>query len=266
MRLRRLCSEDDSFQERAKTMETWFTHRGHHPQQVNKAKEKARLTPRQETLKYKTQDNLDRTPFVISHHPNNPPLRQWLAELHGSVLHTSARMRQASPSVPVVGERNCRNLRSLLMPTKLPTPDQDAPGCFKCHKKCIICKDHLQQTDTFTSDTTHATYTIKQHLTCDSSNIIYLLFCEKCKQAQYIGETKNTLKTRFYMHRNHIKQNTGTLVTHHFNQPSHTITNMKCIIIEQIHGASHTVRQTREKKWMDRLKTVTPSGLNIRDK
>ena len=268
IRLRRLCSDENSFQEKTKTMETWFTRRGHQPKHVKAAKEKARMIPRQEALLYKSKEKPDRTPFVVSHHPHNPPLRQWLAELHDSVLHTSARMRQASPTVPVVGERNCRNLRSLLMPTRLPSHDQEAPGCFTCQKRCVVCKEHMLQTDTFTSDTTQETFKIKQHLTCDSSNVIYLLFCSKCKQAQYVGETKNTLKTRFYMHRNHIKQNTGTctLVTRHFNQPNHTVTDMKCIVIEQIEGKSGTIRQSREKKWMDRLQTVTPKGLNIRDK
>ena len=268
LRLRRLCSDEDSFQDKAKTMERWFTLRGHRPQHVKEAKEKARLLPRRDALCYKTKEKADRTPFLITHHPHNPPLRQWLTELHESVLHTSAHMRQASPTVPVVGERNCRNLRSLLMPTRLPTPDQEAPGCYNCNNRCVICKEHMLQTNTFTSDTTHETFKIKQHVTCTSSNIIYLLFCDQCKQAQYIGETKNTLKTRFYMHRNHIKQNSGTctLVTHHFNQPNHSVKNMKCIIIEQMDGKSGSVRQTREKKWMDRLRTVTPNGLNIRDK
>ncbi|XP_076466231.1 uncharacterized protein LOC143297695 [Babylonia areolata] len=73
LRLQRLCSDDDCFRERARTMEAWFTRRGHHPRQVREAKDKARLIPRREALRYKTKNSLDRTPFVVSHHLLNSP-------------------------------------------------------------------------------------------------------------------------------------------------------------------------------------------------
>ena len=43
-------------------------------------------------------------------------------------------------------------------------------------------------------------YQIKSHITCETSNVIYMVQCTKCN-LQYIGETKRRLKERFNEHR-----------------------------------------------------------------
>ena len=103
-------------------------------------------------------------PVIVSHHPSNPPLRSWFTELQTSVLHSS-RMQQALPHPPVLGERNCKSLRSLLMPSILPTPPDADPGCFRCDKcPCIICTSHLVETSTFNSSTTKESFQIRHRL------------------------------------------------------------------------------------------------------
>ena len=146
--------------------------------------------------------------FIVTHHPSSPPLRSWFTELQTSVLHTSRRMQHP----PVLGERNCKSLSSLLMPPILPTPPDADPGCFRCDKRpCIICTSHLVETSTFNSSNTKESFQIRHRLRCQRSNIVYLLYCDTCQQSYYVGETKNTLKTRFYQHRSNINKNTGTL-------------------------------------------------------
>ena len=167
------------------------------------------------------------------------------------------------PLPPILGQRNPPNLRSLLMPSVLPSSLSDSPGCYPCNStRCVMCADHLVEATTVTSHHSGKTFQLRNRLSCNSTNIIYLLYCNKCKNTQYIGETKNALKTRFYLHRSHIKKNTGTLVTKHFNQTNHSIKNMKCIAIEQVHGQGVAARLDRERAWMTRLQTLHPHGLN----
>ena len=243
-------------------MEKWFIDRGHKPSTVKLARSKATNTTRQQALTYKQNTSNNRTPIVINHHPSNPPIRKWLVELTTNVLHGSTRMTEAMPDPPVLGERNTKNLRNLLMPSILPTPPDNQPGCYKCNKKCTICSNHLVETTTFHSMQSKDTFTIRHALSCQSSNIIYVLYCDMCNNSQYVGETKNTLKTRFYQHRSNINKNTGTLVTKHFNQPTHRLDNMKCIAIEKVFHDSLEARLTREEFWMKKLKTNSPLGLN----
>ena len=143
---------------------------------------------------------------------------------------------------------------------------EENPGCFKCQRKqCVVCQEHLQETNTFHSHVTHETFTIRQRFTCDTTNIVYILFCDKCNLSQYTGQSKNSLKTRFYLHRSHITKNTGTKVTRHFNQTDHSLQNMKCIIIEKVHSHTEKARLQREDFWRKKLRTVAPFGLNTLD-
>ena len=239
------------FNARCDEMEGRFLRRGHHLKNVQEARARASNTPRSETLQYKPKQSTNRTPFIVTYHPSNPPVRSWFTELQTSVLHTSRRMQQALPHPPVLGERNCKSLRSLLMPSILPTPPDADPGCFRCDKRpCIICTSHLLKTSTFNSSTTKESFQIRHRRTCQSSNIVYLLYCHTCQQSQYVGETKNTLKTRFYQHRSNINRNTGTLVTKHFNQTDHSIHNMKCVAVEKVHSEKHEDRLRREAFWV----------------
>ena len=104
---------------------------------------------------------------------------------------------------------------------------------------------------------------------CDSQNVIYLLFCQKsCANSQYVGQTKTTLRTRFYNHRSDIKKNKGDkcpLVTQHFNSHNHSLQDMRCMVIEKVFIQSQEARDKRESFWISKMKTLTPYGLNILD-
>ena len=164
----------------------------------------------------------------------------------------------------MLGERNGRSLRSILMPSTLPSVmETNNPGVHKCDAKtCIICKEHLITDSHFTSQNNKTRYTIRHNLTCTSTNIIYLLYCNKCNNSQYVGVTKNSLKTRFYQHRSNINKNTGTLVTKHFNSVNHSLLNLKCLPIEKLFCYNNDARLRRETFWINKLETLTPNGLN----
>ena len=84
----------------------------------------------------------------------------------------------------------------------------------------------LQESDSFKSHTTGAHHKIRGHITCTTSNIIYLISCRICG-IQYIGEMKNSLKKCFYGHRSTVKtQKLDTPVGQHFNLPNHSISDM----------------------------------------
>jgi peptide-methionine (R)-S-oxide reductase len=267
IRLRRLCSEDTSFQQRCEEMEKHFIRRGYKQADITRARKKAQASSRQEALTYKPKKKLTRTPFVVEHNPANPPLRTWFQELQGNIINQSDRMKRVMPEPPMLAERNCKSLRKLLMPSALPVTGKAAPGCKKCLlNRCVVCKDHLVEATTFRSDNTGELFTIRDSLDCESSNIIYMLYCDSCTQAQYIGETQNTLKDRFYKHRCHIRNKSGFCVNvvDHFNQSGHSVQNMKCIIIEKVYTQTREARIKRERFWQQKMQTMCPLGLNSR--
>ncbi|KAL8561484.1 hypothetical protein ACOMHN_011166 [Nucella lapillus] len=265
LRLRRLCSEETAFKRRCHEMVAHFKARGYSYKILKTALEKVSHTSRQETLKYRSKDTAtaSRPPLVVTHNPANPPLRTWTKELHEVMVQSSSEMQKAVPDPPLVAERNCNSLRNIIMPTSLPPSLDDFPGSFRCSKKkCITCSQHLVESARFTSSQTGEIFTIRHRMSCETTNIVYLLYCDLCQNTQYIGETQNSLKSRFYQHRSNVNKNTGTHVTLHFNRPSHTLQNIKCLPIEKVYSDTKEKRLQREFFWMNKLKTVYPMGLN----
>ena len=267
LRLRRICSKNEDFRSRCGQLSKYFLARGYKKSTIDKAIEKSSSKPRSETLKYTEKSKNTRVHFIITHNPRNPPLRQILAEQH-AVLLGNMTMSAAVPDVPVVGERNCKSLRDILMPSVLPLKlNTVSPGSFKCSKGCILCREHFVESGNFTSDRTGEVFNIRHHMTCMVENFIYLLFCNKCKCKQYIGESKNTMRVRFAGHRSDIKlgdKKSGKVphIIQHFCSPGHSLRDMRALPIEQVCRNDTTYRKSREQFWYRKLRTVYPDGLN----
>ena len=199
LRLRRICSKEEDFRMRCEEFSKYFLERGYKKSVIERAVKRASLQPRADTLIYTNKDKGDRVPFVITHIPRNPPLRKILLEQH-KILLDDERMRKAVPNIPVVGERNCKSLRDILMSSVLPIKlNTISPGSYKCDDNCILCREHFVEQTKFSSDKTGETFVIRHHMTCQVKNFIYLLYCSKCKYKQYVGESKNTMRIRFVL-------------------------------------------------------------------
>ena len=148
-------------------------------------------------------------------------------------------------------------------------------GCKLCHT--ISTKDH------FVSSSTHRVYeaVIPENissLNCNSTNVIYLITCRKCKM-QYVGETAQLLRDRIRHHNSCInhpeKDNTCKVLSEHFSKGFCKNATYTVNIIEKLQGTgrdedgvidSAITRDRRkiETDWMLKLRSVFPHGLNDR--
>ena len=113
---------------------------------------------------------------------------------------------------------------------KLPEPtntdqSRSPSGSFWCNKtSCTVCPFIEDGRNQYTFYSTGQTSKIKSHITCETSNVIYIIQCTKCN-LQYIGETKRRLKDRFNEHRRPIMNPfcsyTPTAVSRHFLTSGH---------------------------------------------
>ena len=71
-------------------------------------------------------------------------------------------------------------------------PTSENPGCSKCGH-CRVSCPILQEGTHFESTNTHKKYRVKHELHHDSSMVIYLATCQKCK-GQYVGKSNTPLK------------------------------------------------------------------------
>ncbi|GFN80179.1 reverse transcriptase [Plakobranchus ocellatus] len=117
----------------------------------------------------------------------------------------------------------------------------------------------------FKSSTDGQTYKITQGpLTCNSNNIIYLITCQKCFK-QYVGQTCQTLRSRFYHHRFTIHNDRDTPVAKHFNLIDHNIQHLNIIAIDHLPHSDTISRLNKETFWIHTLKTTEPQGLNMNE-
>jgi len=97
--------------------------------------------------------------------------------------------------------------------------------------------------------------------------LIYLITCKKCSM-QYVGKTTTSLYTRFANHKTDIKHfNTPRgkklPMGKHFNMPGHSFDDISIMGIESIKKKEECVIRKRESFWIKRLRTLSPSGINV---
>ena len=166
----------------------------------------------------------------------------------------------------MIGFRCPPSLRNLLDRAKVPPTNHDSSippiqhRMFRCTSRCT-CQEHILESDSFKSHSTGAHHKIRGHITCTTSNIIYLISCRICGNViQYIGETKNSLKKCFYGHRSTVRTHKlDTPVGQHFNLPNHSISDMILQGIEALANRRKSVRLSREKMWIRRVHTIHES-------
>ena len=120
-------------------------------------------------------------------------------------------------SWPKVSYRRCNNLRDILVRATHRRPPPKTPGAFRCNRsRCKTCPFITEGTTFYTFFSTNEQRQILHHISCSSSNLIYMIQCSRCK-VQYIGESKSQLSDRFGEYRRAMEK----AITHrHIDQPT----------------------------------------------
>ena len=136
---------------------------------------------------------------MVNFNPHLPNIGK-IIKSYSHFIYDSPTLAQIFPKGSIFPSyRRAKTIKELLAGPKgsnYTNNDHSATGCFKCSKKCDLCKNFLKEDKIFYSARTDGYYTIRQHLGCKSKNVIYLATCKKCK-VQYVGSTSNEFKVRF---------------------------------------------------------------------
>ena len=127
----------------------------------------------------------------------------------------------------------------------------------------------MVQTKFFTDKTKKHRFEIRQKTGCKSKDAIYLAWCDKCNDRQYVGKVEaQKAHKRLNKHRNDSKK-VGTIsIDQHFREENHSFKDFRIIIIEEIADQNMTREQvrhtllTREDFWIKKLQTLEPNGFN----
>jgi predicted GIY-YIG superfamily endonuclease len=267
LRIRRICSDDERFLERSEELAKHLIYRGYDKDLIAEAIQRAKQTNRDDLLRYGQKEKVDRIPFILTYHPDNPKVGKIIAN-HWPTVQSSDILNLILPNKPVVAYRRPKNLKDILVRAKLtPIASQNQPSqSGPCgDKRCKTCQ-HMIETKTFTSTVTKEKLNIHgPNKTCKTENVIYLITCKICG-LQYVGETEK-LHKRINLHRSDwmTKKLYRSPVAEHFSSPGHTFSDIILIAIANNHSWSSETRKEKESYWIRRLRTLKPSGLNQED-
>ena len=232
LRLRKLCSKDPDFREKAKEMSTFFMNNGYPSTVINDALQKVINISRQEALKNrKSNQTSERIPLILTYHPLAIPIKKIIYDNFG-ILSSNAKTCQIFSAPPLMAYRRDSNLRDTLVRSNLHN-DNERPGTIACGRSnCKTC-DHVSG-DTKIS-TPSGNFSVRQSFTFSSSCLIYCVRCTRC-QVIYIGETRRQLNNRFGEHLRNVEnkshekeqkiEHSDTNVSRHFNSEGHSTEDM----------------------------------------
>ena len=280
LRVRRICSNISDFRQNSLMLATHFVRRGYPLKLISEALKRAEAQDRptlisrnapSTTPKPKKDNDLSFF-LVITHNPENPPIVD-IVRKNWSLVEKSKTTRFLADANLVFGSRRNKNLSDHLVRASTKTTQTNIipPACNR-RKTCRHCPK-INTSGVLISNHNGRKYQSMKKATCQSSNLIYVITCKTCG-IQYVGQTKNRLLTRFQGHFFDITHNNDTTVARHLNScppnnPS-PLDGFEITVISFIpsHPDSRDAKQHRdreEKRWMHRLQTITPLGLNLMD-
>ncbi len=224
---------------------------------------------------------------ITTYHPQTPPIKDILKKIWLTLL-IDPKLQCVYNQTPVFGHKRHKNLKDILVRSKLTYPPKDpkpkdwiTPSKLCHNNKCRYCPK-LDLSDLIKSTTTGRTFIVLSKISCKFNNLIYLITYKHC-HSQCVEQTMNSIQMMFQKHLKDVEHcsnwtmappsaiaQSQTNVGLHFSQTGHSIHDQQINVLEFIHldpnfATTKPWRETREKFWMHKLKSLKPSGINATD-
>ena len=267
LRIVRICSEPELRNKRLKELKQMLYDREYSPAIVEPAIKRAMSIPRTVALKESTKKikSNERPVFAITYDPRLPDITKILNKHWRAGTQMDSYFQEVFPAPPLAGFRKQRNLQNFLIRAKVESEkgrhiQRSLRGMKRCTKFCSICP-YIKEGKVIRSS--KFTWHIRSNVNCNTSNIIYMIQCNKDKCSQrYIGQSKRSLRQRISEHKGYITSNNQSQPTgEHFSKPGHNISNMTVTIIEKVKQNSELFRKEREHYFINKFNTYY-SGIN----
>ena len=111
LRLRRVCSESDTFESRARELTEHLRKRGYQKQEISLAIERARQQKRENLLSYRPKSESSVLPFVLTYHPDLPKVR-YIVNKRWPTIESSSTLSEIFTERPTMAYRRPKSVGS----------------------------------------------------------------------------------------------------------------------------------------------------------
>ncbi|CAJ0923661.1 unnamed protein product [Ranitomeya imitator] len=279
LRARRICSSNELFEKQAQDLCVRFKDRGYGKKTICHSYQRALCSQRITLLqKHKKDKNPDQVRCVLDFHSRSEDVRRAINK-YWSVLMTDRVLAKCMGPRPFITFRRSPNLKDQLVHSYHKGPDQkfifgaQGPkwGCTSCGK-CLACSNVDTASD-FSNSKGNKNYQITHTITCTTRAVIYHATCP-CGLI-YVGMTTREFRRRV---REHVLDIEGARmaedplrlqpIPRHFKalhgcDPSGLrIKGIDRVFIGQRGGNWKRMLAQREARWIYKLDTIMPLGLN----
>ena len=226
VRLKRICSREKDFKRHRTELQDRLEERGY-PEHL--IKEQLKKADSQNSVRHCEPaagdgGKSDRVPLVLTYSQYLPDVRKVLQKKR-HILHNSRKLKTIFPEDPLVAFRRGTNLRDQLVHKKTRRAVYGSrrveESCGKC---CVICSRMYRGEGTVQGRHNRCFYDIT--IGCKSSNVIYGVWCDKCQEVVYVGETGGVIYARIQNHLSSIRSANPSVdlpVRRHFLAPDHSL-------------------------------------------
>ena len=194
-----------------------YVQRGYSLKSLKKHMLRARFT-QTDLLSVKTKQEIKTPVMATRYNPMNPDIRGFIHNNLNIIEHSNDCVHTFSEK-SIVAFRRLPNLRDILTSASITYPPQVAPikqiiakHCTKLGK-CTYCARIHKDTSVKckVSNKTHNFTNLRKHISCELSDMVYLITCRKCKK-YYVGETGPAFRSRMYDHILSVKKTKGAQI------------------------------------------------------
>jgi hypothetical protein len=261
VRVRRICSEETSYQHERKNIVTNLKKRGYREKLINIEIKKAEGKTREELLKQKGRPNKNnKLPLSVVYSKSLPNIYKILKK-NENVLFKDERLKKLYEGRIITSFKRDQNLKDILVHRRHNNMFyKKINGTKNCGKNCAICPYMVEKNEFH--DKNGNKFQVQGEIDCKTTNVVYGIGCTECERIVYVGETGDRLYQRMLLNLSRIRTNYPDPVAKHFNSENHTVQNMQIIGIERT-DKEVIYRRVKESLWIKKLGTVQPHGLNL---
>ena len=198
------------------------------------------------------------TIFVCHWHPSLYQISSILKE-NFHLIQSDKNLSEIFTERPSVAYRRPQTIERHIVKNDMRSQPKKEKITIPCGS-CKLCPS-ISKNSTITNTRKNITVEPISGGTCRTKCVVYAARCKKCDLI-YIGHTSNEIRERFGKHRYDVnKRPSNTEYSEHFGSADHTEKDMEVTILQS--GIwNDQEREFHEDKWICRLQTATPNGIN----